>query len=305
MVSDDSFLEDPLRMLRAVQFAARFEFRIEDKTCVALKKHADLMASISPERINEELNKLLLLADKPSFGFRLMQDYGLMKHVFPELAEAVGVNQPGGFHKYDVFEHSLYTADVAPKKLSLRLAALLHDIAKPQTKKELENKATFYGHEAIGARRAAKRLKQLRYPTDVIREVKILIERHMFTVEVTDKGLRRLIRRVGQELIFDLLDLRRADVVAQGMGGTTTDVDEFEQRIKDELERRPPFGYGDLALNGHDIMDMFDIPESREVGEILEHLMEKVLDEPDDNTREKLSGYARTYWNEQIKNKNK
>ncbi len=303
MVSADSFTEDPLRMLRAVQFAARFEFEIEPETLAALKQHADLITTVSSERIADEFNKLLCRADRPSIGFKYMHETGLMKHIIPEVEEMVGIDQPGGFHKYDVFEHTLETIDAAPKILHVRLAALFHDIAKPQTKRIVEDKATFYNHDIIGAKVAEKTLRKLRYSAEIIRNVKILTERHMFTVDVTDKGLRRLIRRIGEELIFDLLDLRRADVVAQGMGGTTDDIDEFEQRIKDELDRKPPFTFSDLALDGNDIMEMFSISESPLVGQILDYLMEKVLDEPADNTTDKLTEYARSFIKDRKKNK--
>ncbi len=298
MVAENSFVEDPLRMLRAVQFAARLNFEIEKSTYDAIIQHAELIKSVSIERINEELNKMLVLSDQPSHGFRLMLETGLLEYVLPELMVMVDVDQPGGYHKYDVFEHSLHAVDAAPRRLHLRLAALLHDLAKPRTRRITPEKATFYGHEIIGAKMASKMLKRLRYSTEIINQVMVLIKRHMFTTDVTDKGMRRLIRKTGQGLIFDLLDLRRADVVAQGMGGTTEDVDVFEQNIKDEIDRKPPFGYGDLALNGDDIMAMFNIPESRMVGDILEYLMEKVLDEPNDNNRERMELFAREYYEE-------
>jgi tRNA nucleotidyltransferase (CCA-adding enzyme) len=292
MVSDNSFSEDPLRMLRAIQFAARFKFDIETETYDAINENAELIDSVSPERINEELNKLLTLADQPSLGFRMMQETGILKRIIPEAEEMVGVDQPGGFHKYDVFEHTLYTVDAAPKKLHVRLAAFFHDICKPQTRVVEETKATFYGHEKKSAYVARKALRRLRYSTEVVNRVKILIERHMFTTQVTDKGLRRLVKKVGENLIFDLLDLRRADVAAQGMGGTTEDVDQFEQDIKAELEKKPPFSVTDLAIDGKDLMDKFNLEQSRLIGEILDHLMEKVLDNPADNTVAKLEKYA-------------
>ncbi|UCD16922.1 MAG: HDIG domain-containing protein [Candidatus Zixiibacteriota bacterium] len=295
MVSLQAFPEDPLRMLRAVQFAARYEFAIEPETYAALKQHADLIRTVSPERIAVELNKLLVLAEKPSLGLRLMHESGLLREIFPELVETVGVDQPGGYHKYDVFEHSILTVDSAPPRLLVRLAALFHDITKPQTKCLTEDGATFYGHEKTGARVTQEIMKRLRYSADMIRDVTTLVDRHMFTTAVTGKGMRRLIRRVGQSLIFDLLDLRRADVMAQGKGGSTDDVDEFEENIRAELERRPPFGVADLALDGHDIMNIFRIPQSALVGEVLGFLLEKVLDEPEDNTREKLIEYAQSF----------
>ena len=240
----------------------------------------------------EELNKLLLRAERPSIGFHLMQETGLLKEIMPEFEETVGVDQPGGYHKYNVFEHTLHTIDAAPPRLHLRLAALFHDITKPRAKRLVEGGATFYGHEKTGARVAAKVMKRLRYSNDLIADVCTLVERHMFTTAVTDKGMRRLIRRVGQDLIFDLLDIRRADVRAQGMGGKTDDVDEFEQQIKEELDRKPPFSLKDLAIDGEDIMREFGLEESPLIGRVLNHLMDKVLDRPEDNTPEKLNKYA-------------
>jgi len=295
MVSSNSFPEDPLRMLRAVQFAARFEFEIEPATLAAMTEHAELIKTITPERISEELNKMLLRADRPSIGFRLMLKTGLLQYVIPEMMETVDVSQPGGYHKYDVLEHSLHTVDAAPKVLHVRLAGLFHDIAKPQTRRLMENKASFYGHESIGARVAVRILKRLRYSTEIIQNVRTLIERHMFTTDVTDKGLRRLVRRVGTDLIFDLLDLRRADVEAQGMGGITDDVDEFEADIRAEMERKPPFSVLDLAVDGRDLMKIYDIPESPLIGEVLDHLLEIVLDDPGENEREKLLEHTREY----------
>jgi tRNA nucleotidyltransferase (CCA-adding enzyme) len=295
MVSPRSFPEDPLRMLRAIQFAARFDFTVEPGTYAAIKENAHLIESVSPERIMEELNKLLILADKPSAGFSLMHETGLLRHIMPEVEAMTGVDQPGGYHKYDVFEHTLYTIDASPPILHVRLAALFHDIAKPETRRVLEDKATFYGHEKIGARVAAGILRRLRYSTEIIRNVMTLVDKHMFTTGVTDKGLRRLIRKTGRDLIFDLLDLRRADIIAQGMGGSTDDVDRFEKEVRDELEKQPPFNVRDLAVNGHDIKETFNLPESPLIGRILNYLLEKVLDEPGDNVREKLITYARSY----------
>ncbi|MFQ6009292.1 MAG: CCA tRNA nucleotidyltransferase, partial [Candidatus Zixiibacteriota bacterium] len=217
---DKSFEDDPLRMLRAVQFAARFEFTVEPKTFEIMCRHASLIKTVSNERIAEELNKLLVLAEKPSIGFNLMKTSGLLKEILPELEECVGVDQPGGYHRYDVFEHTLYTIDACRPSLCLRLAALFHDINKPQHKRVVEDGANFYGHEITGTKTARKVMRRLRYPNDLIDDVALLVERHMFTTNVTDKGLRRLLRRVGVDLIYDLLDLRRADVVAQGRGGT-------------------------------------------------------------------------------------
>jgi len=296
MTSPTSFEEDPLRMLRAVQFAARFDFMIEPETFKSLRQHAPLINTVSEERIAEELNKLLTRSEKPSEGFRIMLSSGLLKEILPELEACVGVDQPGGYHKYDVFEHTMHCLDACAPDLRLRLAALFHDVNKPQAKRETETGATFYGHEVTGARTAVKIMSRLRYPKDLTKEVNTLVERHMFTTDVTDKGMRRLIKRVGIDLIFNLLDLRRADVEGQGMGGNTDDVDEFEANIRAELERKPPFSHSDLALNGRDIMKMFDLTPTRRVGLVLDYLLERVLDNPEFNTREKLEELAREYY---------
>jgi poly(A) polymerase/tRNA nucleotidyltransferase (CCA-adding enzyme) len=288
IANPNSFRDDPLRMLRGIQFAARFEFELEKETLESLRENAGLISTISPERIQEELNKLLVKAKYPSAGFRLMQQVGLLEKILPELAGAVGVTQPGGYHAYDVFEHSILTADSAPRELVIRLAALLHDVSKPETKAPTESGATFYGHEKKGARVAKRALQRLRYSNQVIDQATLLIDKHMFTTGVTDKGVRRLIRKMGEELIFPLLDLRRADVIAQGKGGTTGDVDELEERIRLELERQPPFGLKDLEVGGNDIMKAFNIPPSPLVGQVLNYLLELVLDEPEVNEKERL-----------------
>ncbi len=254
------------------------------------------MKSVSSERIAEELNKLLELAPEPSEGFRIMQTTGILKEILPELEACTGVDQPGGYHKYDVFEHTLHVIDATRPSLRLRWAALFHDITKPKHKRVVEDGATFYGHEVSAAKVAQSVLGRLKYPNDLIKDVCVLAERHMFTTDVTDKGLRRLVKRVGVDLIFDLLDLRRADVVGQGMGGTTDDVDRFEADIKAELKKKPPFGLSDLAIDGSDIMRMFEIPPGPTVGEVLDYLMERVLDDPQLNTKEQLEEIATEYY---------
>jgi len=298
MVSEKSFAEDPLRMLRAVQFSARFNLTVERNTLESLRKHVHLISSISAERIAEELNKLLIQAPKPSEGFRLMLATGLLQEVMPELVECVDVDQPGGYHKWNVFDHTMEMIDASPPNLKLRMAAIFHDICKPQHKRIVEDGATFYGHEIGGAKTAREWLRKYRYPNDFIKEVVTLVERHMFTTAVADKGLRRLIRRVGVELIFDLLDLRRADVVAQGMGGKTADVDELEVRIKNEINKKSPFGLKDLALDGNVIMKKLKLKPGPLVGEILNYLLEQVLDEPKKNSSRALEKLAKEYYQE-------
>ncbi len=288
IVSPASFTDDPLRILRGIQFAARFELTVEANTLDEMKKHASLVESISPERIAEELNKLLEKAEKPSAGFRLMNQIGLLNYILPELAQTVGVEQPGGYHRWDVFEHTLHVVDEAPRKLTVRLAALFHDLGKPATRQLIESGATFYGHDKLGKKLAINALKRLRYSNDIIDQVRILVDKHMFSERAGDKGIRRLISNVGQNLIFDLISLRRADTIAQGMGQTTESIDEFEVKIKSEIDKKQPFGLADLALNGNDLKEKFGLEEGVIIGQVLNYLLDKVLDEPQANTKDEL-----------------
>jgi tRNA nucleotidyltransferase (CCA-adding enzyme) len=258
-----------------------------------MKDSADLIKTISAERIAEELNKLLLLARKPSSGFRLMQEIGVLKHILPELEATVGVDQPGPFHKWNVFDHTLECVDAAPPRLNVRWACLLHDINKPQCRVVEGDGATFYGHDKMGARTATKVLQRLRYSNDFIEDVSTLVDKHMFTTEVSDKGMRRLVRKVGAGLIYDLLDLRRADVHAQGKGGSVDDVDELQARITSEIDQKSPFGLKDLAVNGGDLIRELELSPGPRIGQILRALLEIVLDEPNRNTRDILLSEAR------------
>jgi len=288
MVSESSFTDDPLRMMRGVQFAARFNLSIEENTFKAMQQYADLVESVSTERIAEELNKLLERAEKPSVGFRLMKQTGLLKHILPELADTVDVSQPGGYHRWDVFEHSIRTVDAAPLDLKVRLAALFHDIGKPATKQLVENGATFYGHDKLSREMTEKALKRLRYSNEIIKHVCTLIDKHMFSENAGDKGVRRLINRVGTDLIFDLISLRKADTIAQGMGQDTGSIDDFRCKVETELSGRNAFGFKDLAVNGDDLKERFNLPEGPVIGEVLSYLLDCVLDEPEYNTKEKL-----------------
>lgn len=288
MVFDSSFIDDPLRIIRGIQFAARFNFVVEDNTLASMSEQVNLIETVSPERIAEELNKLLERADKPSIGFRLMNQIGLLEHILPEIAQTVGVEQPGGYHRWDVFEHTLHVIDAMPPDLKLRLAGLFHDAGKPSTKQLVENGATFYNHDKLSSKLAEKALKRLRYSNEIIKQVCILIEKHMFSENAGEKGIRRLINRVGIELIFDLIALRKADTTAQGMGQTTDSIDEFKLKVEAELTKNSAFGLKDIAVNGVDLQKRFGLSQGPIIGEILNYLLEQVLDNPDCNDKEKL-----------------
>jgi tRNA nucleotidyltransferase/poly(A) polymerase len=293
MVSSSSFPDDPLRMLRGIQFAARFDLTVETATFEAMIKHAPLVVTVSAERIADELNKLLLKAEKPSIGFLLMNQTGLLSYVLPELAQTVGISQPGGFHRWDVFEHTLRTIDNSPPKLIIRLAALFHDCGKPSTRELTDTGASFYGHDRVSQKMAEEALKRLRYSNDIIDQVCLLVRRHMFSEAAGEKGIRRLMNKTGPELIYDLIELRKADTLAQGMGQKLEGIDEYRQKVNDEINKHNAFSIKDLAIDGDDLKKELDLPEGPIIGLILKELLNEVLDNPQSNDRGKLIQIAR------------
>ncbi|HBZ86477.1 MAG: hypothetical protein A2509_08005 [Candidatus Edwardsbacteria bacterium RIFOXYD12_FULL_50_11] len=290
MVNPRVFKEDPLRMLRACQFAARFQFSIEQDTFKAIKKNARLIRTVSPERIQQELNKMLLKADQPSIGLWLMQRSGLLKEIFPELEAGVDVTQPGGYHRYKVFEHSIKSVDYAPKSLEMRLAALLHDIAKPRCREVFEGGAHFYGHDKLGEKIAKELLERLKYSGQIISRVALLVRRHMFAFPQTEKGLRRLVAKVGIKGVYDLIELRRADIRAQGRGTEEDDreLDHFEQALTEVINKNPPFTINDLEVDGNIVMTEFHLKPGPKVGRVLRRLLDFVLDHPENNKKDLL-----------------
>ena len=236
---DERFTEDALRMVRAVRFAAKLKFDIEEKTLLSIKKNSHLIQNISNERIRDELIKIMQ-TDKPSIAIEYMRETGLLNYIIPELLAGYEVIQ-NKFHKYDVYYHNLYSCDAAPKdNYIVRFAALFHDISKPQTKREQDdNENSFYNHEIIGAKIAKTILRRLKFGNDDINKIVHLIKYHMFyyTDEWSDGAVRRFLKNVGIENLSDLFKLRDADRVGNGTktGIPKTFLD-FQDRIKRILE---------------------------------------------------------------------
>ncbi|MDO8526909.1 MAG: HD domain-containing protein [Deltaproteobacteria bacterium] len=294
-----AFEEDPLRLIRAVQFAARFGMTIEPVTLESLKKNASLIATVSPERIIEEIKKLFS-APIPSVGLEFMREAGLLRHVLPELEALQKIEQdklPGD----DVYRHTLRVLDATradeyldhPGDMELMLAALFHDVGKATTKRfdKAKDRVVFYGHQLASKRMAKKWLEKMKVTTIGVdpKRVETLVEHHMFETKsyFTDKAIRRFVAKIGQDLIYKLIDLRLADNRGGKHPKSINGVLKMRKRVQDELAKKPPFGPGDLALNGHDLMSM-GIPAGPQMGKILKHLVEIVLDDPELNTRERL-----------------
>ncbi len=281
---------DPIRCLRAAYICARCGLRPDETTLDLIRSVSPRLADMAPERIGEELKKLLLELPEPSKALRLWRDWNLLEIIAPELEECVGVTQEGGWHAHDVFEHLLYTVDAAPAKLDVRLASLFHDIGKPRRRKYIKerDRAIFYGHQNLGERIALKILKRLRFSSDMSDRVGRLVRNHMFTHPETDRGVRRFVRRAGEDLLDSLFDLRFADIVAQGTDRDDTSDRKFRVRIEEVLSQKPPLSTSDLALDGEDVMRVLGISEGPLVGEVLNNLLERVLDEPGLNSRKSL-----------------
>jgi putative nucleotidyltransferase with HDIG domain len=298
-----AFEEDPLRMLRAAQFAARFEYAVTPAALDAMATAAPLIATVSPERVHDEFGKLFL-ASKPSIGLRLLQATGILSHLWPELLEGVGVEQ-NEWHAYDVWEHSLRTLDATGQgDLTLRLGALLHDVGKPRTKQGPH----FYRHEIVGSEMTRAMLERFRFSNDVIKATEHLVRQHMYSADpqLSDAALRRFIRRIGPSNIERMFALRHADIVGSGLPKRDGFNEVFEERVRAELARKPAFSLRDLALDGDDVVAAMirrgdaplDYKGDARVGAALRYLFEQVTDEPERNERALLLRILEQYLNE-------
>lgn len=302
-VFPNSFVEDPLRLLRAVQFSARFELNIDDETLKAMKNHAGLIKTVSSERIVEEIKKLFL-AEKPSNGFELMDKTGLLRYVLPELAATVGILQAKQAGD-DVFGHTMKVLNAARNdpeignsgNLELMFAALLHDIGKAKTQRYSEKnmRTVFFGHQIVSARIARKILERWKVTTIGVDPLVVctLIENHMFETKsyYSERAIRRFINKIGKDLILKLIDFRIADNRGGKHPSKIKGILKLKDRIIEEINKKPPFGPKDLAINGHDIMGL-GVSEGPMIGKMISAIVDKVLENPSLNTREQLIAFC-------------
>ena len=298
--AEERFREDALRMLRAVRFAAVLGFTIEPATADAIRRNAALAASLSGERIQQELVKILK-GPVPSVGLRMLSNLGLLAVLAPELEKCRETPQEK-VAAQDVFEHSLAALDAAAAEmptgtpadedLVLRLASLLHDIGKPDTYDD----GHFHQHEFVGEAKARQMLRRWKFDKATTEEVAHLIRHHMFWYQPdwTGSAVRRFIRKVGLERIPALFALRKADNVGSGARAPRMyALNELWLRVQEEIHSATAFSKRDLKVNGNDIMAALGIPPGPEVGRIQNELFERVLDEPGLNEREKLLELAK------------
>ncbi|MCD6097502.1 HD domain-containing protein [bacterium] len=299
--SPESFSDDPVRTMRALRFEAQLDFSVEEETEGLIRKSASLIKLVSAERVRDELERILMRVQKPSKVFDRMHETGVLEQILPELERCYGVTQPGCFHEYDVFYHSIKTVDFTPRDLVVRLAALLHDVGKPKARVIREDgKACFYGHDLLSEKMSRDILKRLRFSNRTIDDVSVLVRNHMFNYRFSDRGLRRFLRRVGYERIDWLFALREADILSRGraypkMDEELVEFSNFKKRAKDIIESAPEFTVRELAVNGHDIMNRFQIPEGPDVGKVLCHLFSLVIDGKMPNERDVLLSEAERF----------
>ena len=295
-----SFSDDPLRMLRLCRFISTHGFSPDDDTYTAMRNNVERIKIVSVERIRDELNKLLLGNDAP-MGIRALVESGLSSYIIPEINELKMEVDPKHHHK-DVYEHSLEVLSGVPPRLSLRMGALLHDIAKPNTKGIENGKVHFRHHEVVGARMTKKILKRLKYDNKTIEDVAQLVEQsarpHTFKMGWTDSAVRRYIVDAGH-MLEDLNALVRADVTTknkQKKREIHQTLDEMEKRIeevkaKEELSKIRP------ALSGDEIMEHFNIQPGPKVGVIMKALYEQRINDGEVSKEDALKLAEETYKN--------
>ncbi len=288
---DDRFQEDALRILRALRLSSELGFAIEMETLSSLEKNGDLLEKISQERIRDEFIKIVM-SPAPAVALEMTARLGILRFISPELEKGIGVEQNQA-HAYTVWEHLLRSLDHAAKKgfpLHVRLAALLHDIAKPHTKALKNGQVTFYGHEVLGARMARKILENLRFPKEIVDQVWRLVRWHMFfsdTEMITLSAVRRMVRNVSPELIWDLMDMRVADRIGTGRPKETPyRLRKYHSMIEQVM--RDPISVKQLVVDGSDVMELTRSQGGPHVGFILEILLSEVLNNPALNTKEYL-----------------
>ena len=284
------FKEDALRMLRAIRFSARLDFEIEEKTLEAIKANSLLILNVSNERIRDELCKMMV-SNNTTKALRLLEETKLLEVILPELQLAVGFNQQNPHHDKDIFEHTLAVVEKCPHSLNVRIAGLLHDIAKPYCFTIDKNGiGHFYGHDKKGVILSEQILGRLRFDNQSISEISVLVKEHMNVLkEPTDASIKRLINRVGVGLVCDLFALQRADALGSRFPEVRLEeINKVEEKTMAILESKVPLSIKELAINGGDLMSEFSIKPGKGIGDMLKFLLDKVLENPQFNTKEKL-----------------
>ncbi len=295
---EERFEEDALRILRAIRLATEMDFTIHKKTQDAIKNKAGNLRMIAMERIRDEFIKIIM-APKPSTGIIMMKNLGVLKYIIPELEEGYGIKQNKA-HKFTVWEHNLRSLDHAASKnwrLEIRLASLFHDIGKPISRRWNNQKKdwTFYGHDVVGGRITAKIMSRLKFPKKTIELVSKLVRYHLFfseTETITLSAVRRTVRNVGPENIWDLMKVRFCDRIGMGRPKEAPyRLRKYEAMIEEAM--RSPISVTMLKINGEKIMKITGEKPGPKIGFILHILLEETFNDPRLNTPEYLEKRAK------------
>lgn len=290
----DRFKEDALRMMRAVRFACQLGFTIEEKTERGIVKMAGGLKFVANERIKDELIKIAG-SDKAYDGIMMLHNLKLLQYIIPELERGVDVAQ-NRHHIYTVFKHSMLSLKNCPSRdWRVKFAALLHDIAKPQTKRIMGTDATFYNHDLVGAKVTRKIMSRLKFSNEDAEKVENLVRHHMFYYnvgEVTEASVRRLIAKVGEENLKDLIDLRIADRLGSGVPKAKPyKLRHLEYMMK--KVRTDPVSVKMLKIDGNELMKLLEIAPGPKIGAILDVLLSAVIEDPKLNNKEYLEKHSR------------
>ncbi len=295
-----TFNDDPLRIMRAFRFAAQLDFKIDDETLTAAREMRERLKIVSQERISDEFLKILS-SPKPSIGLRYLYDTEVLAVIFPEIYNLGGVDQRKDFHHKDVFLHTCQVVDniaVETDDVWLRFAALVHDIAKPHTKRFVEGTGwTFHGHEEIGARMMKEIFKRMKFPLSKLNYVEKLVRLHLRPIalvdeSVTDSAIRRLIVSA-DDALDDLITLCRADITSKNLSKVTRYLSNYEkvmQKVKDVREKDKLRAF-QSPVRGEEIMQVCNLRPSKKVGEIKSAIEEAILEGEIENTYEAAYKY--------------
>ncbi|HYP86551.1 MAG TPA: HD domain-containing protein, partial [Polyangiaceae bacterium] len=296
-VASERFAEDGLRVLRGARFAASLELEIEAETERAIEPSLASYRKVSAERIRDEWLKAMK-ARRPSRAFEIMKAHGLLRITAPEMLESVGCEQ-NRHHAFDVWGHAMACLDAAPAAPVLRMAALLHDVGKPRSRafSDKTNDYTFYEHERIGAEMVEPMLSRLRFSNEERSHITALVRHHLICYDSawSDGAVRRWLRRVTPELVSDLYLLNEADVRGKGRdcSADLAALAALKQHVERVLAAGAAFTTRDLAIDGRALMQELGLKPGPDLGRILKALLDEVVDEPSQNTREALLARAR------------
>lgn len=291
-VPEERFNEDALRMLRAVRFSAQLDFNIDKNLLVAIKKLAINIKNISKERIREEFNKILINNPRK---IDILKDCEILELIIPEIKNIYDFNQNNPYHTYDLYDHSIKATEVIEEKLHLRLTMLLHDFGKVKTKTTDEKDIShYYNHSKESVELAKGILKDLKYDNETINKVLILIQYHDRALK-SKLSVKKLLNKIGEEAFLDLIKVQKSDILAQNpiyAKERLLNMISIESKLDLIIEQNECFSLKDLKINGRDLIEL-GFNKGKEIGEILNYLLEKVIENPELNNKEQLIKLAK------------